>query len=154
MENKLRLQSLANEYNATIAHADSILHEYIKTVIEQAFLDAFNELDDSEKLAIILDSLFNEQEFIQKPARLSRNDHNVEAEQNPVEMIIGDLVDLTNALNEKYAADMESDDEVLVKPTILKVGRTISPCERMQELSDEQKELIGFIKFLKALQEE
>lgn len=151
MENKTRLQSLANEFNATIAHADSILHEYIKTVIEQAFLDAFNELDDSEKLAIILDSLFNEQEFIQKPARLSRN---VEAEQNPVEMIIGDLADLTNALNEKYAADMESDDEVLVKPTILKVGRTISPCERMQELSDEQKELIGFIKFLKALQEE
>lgn len=54
MDNKKKMESLKNEYNATMKHANDIREEYIKIACEQAIEDAFNELSASEKTILLL----------------------------------------------------------------------------------------------------
>ena len=48
-----KLTSLANEFEATMNHADEVMNEIIATAFEQAMVEAFNELTPDEQMALI-----------------------------------------------------------------------------------------------------
>jgi uncharacterized protein (DUF4415 family) len=48
-----KLTSLANEFEATMNHADKIMNEFVATAFEQAIMEAFNELTPDEQMALI-----------------------------------------------------------------------------------------------------
>lgn len=54
MENKMKLQSLANELKATMNHAEMIFNEYMEVAIDQAIEEAINELSDADKMILLL----------------------------------------------------------------------------------------------------
>ena len=49
-----KLTSLANEYEATMNHANEVMNEIIATAFEQAMVEAFNELTPEEQMALIV----------------------------------------------------------------------------------------------------
>ena len=49
-----KLTSLANEYKATMNHAEDVLNEFVATAFEQAMVEAFNELSPAEQMALIV----------------------------------------------------------------------------------------------------
>ena len=49
-----KLTSLANEFEATMNHADEVMNEIIATALEQAMVEAFNELTPDEQMALIV----------------------------------------------------------------------------------------------------
>jgi uncharacterized membrane-anchored protein YjiN (DUF445 family) len=49
-----KLTSLANEFEATMNHADEVMNEIISTAFEQAMVEAFNELTPDEQMALII----------------------------------------------------------------------------------------------------
>lgn len=49
-----KLTSLANEFEATMNHADEVMNEIIATAFEQAMVEAFNELTPEEQMALIV----------------------------------------------------------------------------------------------------
>jgi hypothetical protein len=49
-----KLTSLANEFEATMNHADKIMNEFVATAFEQAIMEAFNELSPVEQMALIV----------------------------------------------------------------------------------------------------
>ena len=49
-----KLTSLANEYEATMNHANEVMNEIIATALEQAMVEAFNELTPEEQMALIV----------------------------------------------------------------------------------------------------
>lgn len=61
MNNK-KLELLSKELEATLNHASEVMDEIIATAIEQALMEAIDNLSDSEKLAILLDVLGTEME--------------------------------------------------------------------------------------------
>ena len=48
-----KLTSLANEFEATMNHANEVMNEIIATAFEQAMVEAFNELTPEEQMALI-----------------------------------------------------------------------------------------------------
>lgn len=54
MNNNQKLTALANEFKATMNHAEEIFHEYLEAAIEQAVAEAFNELSDVDKMILAL----------------------------------------------------------------------------------------------------
>ena len=48
-----KLTSLANEFEATMNHANEVMNEIIATAFEQAMVEAFNELTPDEQMALI-----------------------------------------------------------------------------------------------------
>lgn len=52
--NNLKLTALANEFKATMNHAEEIFNEYMEAAIEQAVAEAFNELSDVDKMILAL----------------------------------------------------------------------------------------------------
>ena len=48
-----KLTSLAQEYEATMNHANEVMNEIIATALEQAMVEAFNELTPDEQMALI-----------------------------------------------------------------------------------------------------
>ena len=52
--NNLKLTALANEFKATMNHAEKIFNEYMEAAIEQAVMEAFNELSDVDKMILLL----------------------------------------------------------------------------------------------------
>lgn len=62
--NNTKLQSLANELNATIKHAVDVMDEYVSASYSQATIEAFNELDDDEQVILVfgtLDKVMNQE---------------------------------------------------------------------------------------------
>lgn len=53
MDYNQKLTSLANEFEATMNHADEVVNEIIATAFEQAMVEAFNELSPAEQMALI-----------------------------------------------------------------------------------------------------
>ena len=51
--NKEKLESLAKEYNATMAHAEEVLNEYLDVAIEQTIVKVLSELSDIDRIIII-----------------------------------------------------------------------------------------------------
>lgn len=49
-----KLTSLAQEYEATMNHANEVMNEIIETALEQAMVEAFNELTPNEQMALII----------------------------------------------------------------------------------------------------
>lgn len=49
-----KLTSLANEFEATMNHADEVFNEFVATAFEQAMVEAFNELTPDEQMALIV----------------------------------------------------------------------------------------------------
>lgn len=49
-----KLTSLANEFEATMNHANEVMNEMIATAFEQAMMAAFNELTPDEQMALIV----------------------------------------------------------------------------------------------------
>ena len=54
MNNNQKLTSLANEFKATMKHAEVIFNEDMEVAIEQAVAEAFNELSDVDKMILLL----------------------------------------------------------------------------------------------------
>lgn len=52
--NNQKLTSLANEFKATMKHAEVIFNEYLEVAIEQAVAEAFDELSDVDKMILLL----------------------------------------------------------------------------------------------------
>lgn len=123
-ETKLRLQSLANEFKATMNHAQEVYSEYMSVAIEQALIEAFNELTAEEQTILIL-------------GMLTEN-------ATPLNALIVEVEDSNNKKSDDLS-DVEDLFEIFGIP---------SPRNQEKKLSDEQKELAGIIKLLKALQEE
>ena len=53
MKYNQKLTSLAQEYEATMNHANEVMNEIIATALEQAMVEAFNELTPDEQMALI-----------------------------------------------------------------------------------------------------
>lgn len=49
-----KLTSLAQEYEATMNHANEVMNEIIETALELAMVEAFNELTPEEQMALIV----------------------------------------------------------------------------------------------------
>ena len=49
-----KLTSLANEFEATMNHANEVMNEIVATAFEQAMVEAFNELTPDEQMALII----------------------------------------------------------------------------------------------------
>ena len=49
-----KLTSLANEFEATMNHANEVMNEIVATAFEQAMVEAFNELSPAEQMALIV----------------------------------------------------------------------------------------------------
>ena len=49
-----KLTSLANEFEATMNHANEVMNEIVATAFEQAMVEAFNELTPEEQMALIV----------------------------------------------------------------------------------------------------
>jgi hypothetical protein len=54
MDIRKKLEAYANEYKATMKHAEEIRNEYLKLAAKQAVIDAFNDLDEDEQMVITL----------------------------------------------------------------------------------------------------
>lgn len=54
MNNNLKLTALANEFKATMNHAEEVFNEYMEVAIEQAVEEAFNQLSDADKMILLL----------------------------------------------------------------------------------------------------
>lgn len=54
MNNNQKLTSLANEFKATMKHAEVIFNEYMDAAIEQVVAEALNELSDVDKVILLL----------------------------------------------------------------------------------------------------
>jgi hypothetical protein len=52
--NNLKLTALANEFKATMNHAEEVFNEYMDAAIDQAIEDAINELSDVDKMILLL----------------------------------------------------------------------------------------------------
>lgn len=52
--NNLKLTALANEFKATMNHAEEVFNEYMEVAIEQAVEEAFNQLSDADKMILLL----------------------------------------------------------------------------------------------------
>lgn len=54
MNNNLKLTALANEFKATMKHAEEVFNEYMEVAIDQAMEEAINELSEVEKVILLL----------------------------------------------------------------------------------------------------
>ena len=54
MNNNLKLIALANEFKATMNHAEEVFNEYMEVAIEQAIEEAINDLSDADKIILLL----------------------------------------------------------------------------------------------------
>lgn len=54
MNNNLKLTALANEFKATMKHAEEVFNEYMEAAFEQAVSEAFDELSDADKVILLL----------------------------------------------------------------------------------------------------
>ena len=54
MSNNLKLTALANEFKATMNHAEEVFNEYMEVAMEQAMEEAINELSDADKMILLL----------------------------------------------------------------------------------------------------
>ena len=55
MSNKnLKLTALANEFKATMNHAEEVFNEYMEVAMEQAMEEAINELSEVDKMILLL----------------------------------------------------------------------------------------------------
>ena len=54
MNNNLKLIALANEFKATMNHAEEVFNEYMEVAIDQAMEEAINELSEVEKVILLL----------------------------------------------------------------------------------------------------
>ena len=54
MNNNLKLTALANEFKATMNHAEEVFNEYMEVAIEQMIAEAINELSDADKMILLL----------------------------------------------------------------------------------------------------
>lgn len=52
--NNLKLTALANEFKATMNHAEEIFNEYMEVAIDLAISEAINELSDVDKMILLL----------------------------------------------------------------------------------------------------
>ena len=52
--NNLKLTALANEFKATMNHAEEIFNEYMEAAFEQAIDEAINELSEVDKMILLL----------------------------------------------------------------------------------------------------
>ena len=54
MNNNQELTALANEFKATMNHAEEVFNEYMEVAFEQAIAEAINELSDADKMILLL----------------------------------------------------------------------------------------------------
>ena len=54
MNNNLKLTALANEFKATMNHAEEVFNEYMEVAIDQAIEEAINELSEVDKMILLL----------------------------------------------------------------------------------------------------
>lgn len=52
--NNLKLTALANEFKATMNHAEEVFNEYMEVAMEQAVEEAFNDLSEVDKMILLL----------------------------------------------------------------------------------------------------
>ena len=52
--NNQELTALANEFKATMNHAEEIFNRYMEVAIEQAIDEAINQLSDADKMILLL----------------------------------------------------------------------------------------------------
>jgi hypothetical protein len=54
MNNNQKLTALANEFKATMNHAEEVFNEYMEAAMEQAIDEAINELSEVDKMILLL----------------------------------------------------------------------------------------------------
>ena len=52
--NNLKLTALANEFKATMKHADEVFNEYMEVAMEQVVEEAINDLSEVDKMILLL----------------------------------------------------------------------------------------------------
>lgn len=98
-----KLESLSKELEATMKHAEEVKQEIVATAIEQAVMEAIDNLSDIEKIVLLLDVLGTEKE--------NNQPKQPEPEDELVEMFIA----MNKALEEKESKKkvVNFEDEVL-----------------------------------------
>ena len=61
MNNK-KLELLAKEFEATMNHASEVMDEIVATAVEQALMEAIDNLSDIEKIELLLDIISEEEQ--------------------------------------------------------------------------------------------
>ena len=54
MNTDKKLALLANEFNATINHANEVLEEYANTLTEKILVDAFDSLSEKDQILVLI----------------------------------------------------------------------------------------------------
>ena len=88
MNYNTKLESLAKEFEATMNHASEVMDEIVATAIEQAVMEAIDELDDFQKILLLLDIL--EEEMANK-----------QPEPEPEDDLVELFIAMNKALEEK-----------------------------------------------------
>ena len=57
MDTNKKLEMLETEFSLTINHATKVLEEYVNTLTEKIFVDAFNELSVEDQMLVLLGML-------------------------------------------------------------------------------------------------
>lgn len=54
MNNNMKLTALANEFKATMNHAEKVFNEYMEVALDQAIEEAIGEMSDADKMILLL----------------------------------------------------------------------------------------------------
>lgn len=116
--NNQKLTALANEFKATMNHAEEIFEQYLEAAIEQAVMEAFNELSDADKMILAIglmteevedatkedvkkeseDAAWSKEDFVKELARLRGESEKKVVVSNPPHDDLEDFAEVFAAL--------------------------------------------------------
>ena len=120
MNNNQKLTALANEFKATMNHAEEIFNEYMDVAIEQAVAEAFDELSDVDKMILLLGLLTGavEDKIVFDLEELLAGDdaaeENVEEESQDAYWASEDFIKELVRQREEYIRNQDSKKKVVV----------------------------------------
>ena len=80
--NNQKLTALANEFKATMNHAEEIFEQYLEAAIEQAVMEVFNELSDADKVILLLGLMTEAVEDAEKEDAEKESEYEVWTSEN------------------------------------------------------------------------
>lgn len=110
MSNNLKLTALANEFKATMNHAEKIFNEYMEAAIDQAIEDAINELSDVDKMILLLglmtgaveDKIVFDLEKLQAGEDAAKEDNEEESQDWDSDDFVKELIRLYDRDSQKF----------------------------------------------------
>ena len=110
MSNNLKLTALANEFKATMNHAEEVFNEYMEVAIEQAMEEAIGQLSDADKMIILLglmtgaveDKIAFDLEKLQAGEDAAKEDNEEESQDWDSDDFVKELIRLYDRDSQKF----------------------------------------------------